>query len=166
MRCASSRVSPSPFSRSAPGFPYSQSSRRSRAPKRRVCWSATGEPCARRRADSVSLTSCFSFFSPTKQKIAHRVPEAEAARFEFRRRPRAERRGGRLEQRLAREHLFHVLRVFGPVCGGVQDAADLELARRARGEFRLHQPALVVPLLRPWVGKEEVNRRERAVTDH
>jgi len=48
----------------------------------------------------------------------------------------------------------------------VQDAAGRELARRERGKFRLHHAALVVALLRPGIGKEEVDRGERAIADH
>ena len=57
-------------------------------------------------------------------------------------------------------------RVVRPIGRRVQDAAWLELARRQRGERRLHQAALVVALLRPRIRKEEMDRRERAVGDH
>jgi hypothetical protein len=41
-----------------------------------------------------------------------------------------------------------------------------QFCRRQRGERRLHQAALVVALLRPRVGKEEMDRRKRAVGNH
>src|SRR6185436_20260013 len=116
--------------------------------------------CGRPSAASASSTSCWGCSSPPKQKLPDRVTQALSARFEFRHRPRSKPRRRRLEQRLLREHFLHVLGVVGPVGGRVQDAAGGELVRRERGKLRLHHAALVVALLWPRIGKEEVDRGE------
>src|SRR5207302_8138741 len=60
----------------------------------------------------------------------------------------------------------HVLSIVGPVGGGMHDTLWGELARGEGGELRLHQAALVMPLLRPGIGEEQMNRGERAVGNH
>src|SRR5687768_7561419 len=95
------------------------------------------------------------------KKLVDRMTQALAARLEL-----GERLGEKapvrfLECRFTREDLAHPLGILRPVGGRVQDAAGGELARGERGEAGLHEAALVVALLRPRVGKEEVDRRER-----
>ena len=48
----------------------------------------------------------------------------------------------------------------------MERAAGRELARRKRRELRLHEATLVVPLLRPGIGEEQMNRGERAIGNH
>ena len=71
-----------------------------------------------------------------------------------------------VEAGLRHKHFYHLRCVVLPVGGSVQVAAGGELARRERGEGRLHKAALVVAFLRPGVGEEQVDGGERAIGDH
>jgi len=94
------------------------------------------------------------------------MPQAPAARFEFRHRPRGKARRRGLEQRFVREHLVHPLGVVGPVGGRMERALGDELARDKRRKGGLHHAALVMALFRPWIRKEKVDCGERTVRDH
>src|SRR3954466_6781301 len=134
--------------------------------KRKACWSETGSASGRRSAGGCSSTSCWSCFSPAKVQVADRVAEALAARFEFGLRPFHQSLFHRLEKRFIQKNQLHLLRIVRPVGGEMHDAARRELFRRQRDERRLHQAALVVAFLRPWVGEEDVQRGERAGRNH
>lgn len=63
---------------------------------------------------------------------------------------------GRILQSLGvGQHGPHLFRVIRPVRGQMQGTADFELAPRERREIRLHQAALVMPLLRPGIGERK-----------
>src|SRR5262245_54788176 len=94
------------------------------------------------------------------------MPQAEAAALEFRRRPPPAFLRGRLEERLRREHALDLLGIVRPVGSSVAVSAARELARSERGEIRLHEPALVVALLRPGIGKEKMDAGKRCVSNH
>jgi hypothetical protein len=74
--------------------------------------------------------------------------------------------GGVDQQRLDRQHFEHLLGVGLPVGGAVQRAALHKAAREQRDQRRLDQAALVVPLLRPGVGEEDMDARQRRRRDH
>ena len=68
------------------------------------------------------------------------------------------------------EHLAHVMCVMLPVGGETQHSARNEHSCEQRGEVRLNQAPFVMPLLRPWIGKEHVNaidacRRDASLQD-
>jgi len=110
------------------------------------------------------------FSAPPEHEIEHGVPELHAAHLELRPRPprrtRRERFGRVGEQRLAGERGEHLVRVVLPVRRGVQVAAGRETLRERAHERRLHEPSLVMALLRPRVGEEHVHAGERALRDH
>jgi len=58
------------------------------------------------------------------------------------------------ERRGCIEHLAHVLGVWLPVRREAQRAAGRERFRQQFDECRLNQPTLVMPLLRPRIGKK------------
>ena len=127
--------------------------------------------CAARAADRARAPlpqrAAGSFPFPAEVQVANRVSESLA---------RATRTSWSAARRIrgsavsssgsAPNTAFDVLRVVRPVGRRVQDAAGRELARHQRGEFRLHQAALVMALLRPRIGEEEMHRRERSSLDH
>src|SRR5688572_22450036 len=98
-----------------------------------------------------------------EEQVADRVSELAAAPLEL---------GGRsFDQAAARlfpagKSVLDPRGVIGPVGGGVEHATRLEFFPSQGNEWKLHEPALVVPLLRPGIGKEEMDRRERLVRDH
>jgi hypothetical protein len=98
------------------------------------------------------------------------VAELQAPRLELGERAiagaRREARRGVLEQRLGGERGENLLRVLLPVGRDVQVAAGREPQRELAQELGLEQPALVVPLLGPGIGKEHVDAGERARRDH
>ena len=102
----------------------------------------------------------------TTAAIAHGVAEPEAAALEF--------CGGsfgllvvhEFKFRIPRKNRNNLIGILRPVCRGVQQAAGRELARGERGKDGLHEAPLVVALLWPGIGKEQVDRRERGVGDH
>ena len=59
-----------------------------------------------------------------------------------------------------------VFRVVLPVCGDVERAARGEAIRHEIQEPRLHDAALVMPLLRPRIGEVKVDACERRQRDH
>jgi len=64
------------------------------------------------------------------------------------------------------QYRLHLRGVVGPVGRGVQHAAGGQLARHERRVLRLHQAPLVMALLRPRIGQEEMDRREAVIADH
>src|SRR5205823_6980606 len=156
MRCGWSTALRSRSFRSARDCRSALSSSNWKKEKEAACCSATGSACARPSAGGSSSTSCWRF-SSAKVQIADRVSESLAPRRELRRRPGRKAARCRLEQRLGGEDRLHLLGIIRPVGRRVQHAARRELARKQRRDIRLHQPALVVALLRPWIREEEVD---------
>ncbi|MCE7878113.1 MAG: glycosyltransferase [Betaproteobacteria bacterium PRO3] len=107
---------------------------------------------------------------PPEHEVEHRVAELQAPRLELRLRPPGRTRrvalGGVREQRLRRERGEHLLGVRRPVGRGVQIAARREPQRERMDERGLQQTALVVALLRPGIGKVDVDARERGLRNH
>ena len=89
------------------------------------------------------------------------MPQPQAAPLELRHGPlgagAAEIAGPRqiLEILLRLQHRQHVLGIALPIGGEMEHPPRLEPRRHQAGEVRLHQAALVVALLRPWVGEPE-----------
>src|SRR3954464_15431192 len=109
----------------------------------------------------ISLSLC-----AREYQVANRVSQPPPALLELGRGARDESRVARTKAGVRLENGGNVLGIFLPVRRDVHDAARHELSRDQRNEGRLHQPPLVVALLRPRVGKEKVQRGERAVRDH
>src|SRR5690606_28213879 len=61
------------------------------------------------------------------------------------------------------EHIPHLLGIVLPIGGEVQAPAGRELAHQQRGERGLDQPALVVPLLVPWIREVDADLVEAGV---
>src|SRR5258708_6527827 len=102
---------------------------------------------------------------PGEEKVPHRVAEIEAAALELGlRAPRGARciSVGAVAQSLrGTQHGEHMLGIVLPIRGHMQEAVRGEPRGGQRGEFRRHHAALVVAFLRPGIGKEGVDRRER-----
>src|SRR5512139_2431659 len=101
---------------------------------------------------------------PAEHQVPHPVSEADAALLEF-----GERAGvgarrvvshGIGEQRFGGEHRQHLLGVVLPVGGQVDVAARLQPTGEQRHQRRLDQAALMVALLVPGVGKEDMDAGE------
>mmetsp|Transcript_9927 Transcript_9927/g.18983 ORF Transcript_9927/g.18983 Transcript_9927/m.18983 type:complete len:260 (-) Transcript_9927:403-1182(-) len=75
--------------------------------------------------------------------------------------------GRGVQQRgLGRQHLQHLLGIGLPVSRAVQIAAGGQVLHQLGNELRLDQPALVVALLVPGVGEEDVHTGQHARADH
>lgn len=100
------------------------------------------------------------------------MTETPAPRLEFRRCAKRERVVGHirrreaLEESRAADHALAVLGVVRPVRGDMKNAAALEDARDVGDEIGLNDPPLVVPFLRPGIGKEQIHGVEGAVGKH
>src|SRR5688500_15602662 len=94
------------------------------------------------------------------------MSKALSARFELGLRSRRKAGARRFQQGFTAKHRGHVFGVIRPVRRGMQHPARRELACDERGKAGLHQAALVMTLLRPWVRKEEMDRSEAFVRDH
>src|SRR5882762_7476535 len=111
-------------------------------------------------AKSAKPCSAMALFSPEKE-VADRVPEASTARLELGGGSLDKTGRRRFQKRFVHKDRIHVLGIVRPVGGRVEGAAGRELARRKRRELRLHQATLVVPLLRPGIGKEQRSEERR-----
>src|SRR5579859_3496565 len=107
------------------------------------------------------LERCESGKSLAVGEVPDPVSQARAAPFKARRRAKLRARRvaaiktQRLERRGGVAHGQHLLRVFLPVGRQPQYPAALQLVGQQRGEHGVDQAALMVPLLVPWVGKED-----------
>src|SRR3954454_7829020 len=99
-------------------------------------------------------------------QVANRVAQPPPALLELGRRARDESRVAGSKAGVRLENGGNVLGILRPVRRHVHDATRHELSRDQRYERRLHEPPLVVALLRPRVGKEDVQCGERAIADH
>lgn len=63
------------------------------------------------------------------------------------------------------QHVAHMFRVVFPVRGEMEFAAGLKLARDEFHELRLHDAALVMPLLWPGIGEVEKHAVETCIGD-
>ena len=59
------------------------------------------------------------------------------------------------------EHFAHLLGVGRPISSKAQCSVRCDDARKQFDEWRLNQSSLVMPLLRPRIGKEYVDERDR-----
>src|SRR5712691_3488224 len=103
--------------------------------------------------------------SPPKDDIPDAVPEADAATLELGQRPvcrsRGEAAGSVLEHGLGSERSQDLRSIVLPVGRRMQKAARNKPEGKLAHEGRLQQAAFVMPLLRPGVGKEDVDACER-----
>src|SRR6185369_8869126 len=107
---------------------------------------------------------------PLKDDVPDAMAQPEPAPLElgFGARGRAFREARRrvAQRRSPGEHGEHVMRVVLPIRRHVQHAPRGQAARGERREIGLDEAALVMPQLRPRIGEEHVDGRERTGRDH
>ena len=113
---------------------------------------------ARHRLERLGALGRMTLQRLTNSRSHTPVPERQPAPLELGQRPVVGLRriaGGAVgKQRLGRQHLEHLLGIRLPVGGAMQVAARRQALGHEPRERRLHQTALVVPLLVPGSGKK------------
>src|SRR5947208_10789556 len=106
----------------------------------------------------------------SENQIPDAVAERETAALELGLGPGLRSAGitgsGVAQRRLGGEHLQHLPGVFLPVGAGMHAGAALHSRGKQRDEGRLDEAPLVMALLRPGVGKEQVHAVQRLRGDH